>query len=152
VTITVYDTLTSTECCSCGVHFAIPKGMLKAKQSDGSSFYCPNGHILSWRKTDADRLREELATAKTDLLRAREARAAEREYREQAERQAAAYKGVATKAKKRAAAALCPCCNRSFVQMRRHLTAKHPDSMASLDVPANLNSPTPENVAEADTR
>jgi hypothetical protein len=31
------------------------------------------------------------------------------------------------KARKRAAAALCPCCNRSFVQLRRHLASQHPD-------------------------
>jgi septal ring factor EnvC (AmiA/AmiB activator) len=98
--LTVEDTLTITEC--------------------GGDFWCPNGHKLSYTETDADRLRDELARAKTDLLRAREAR-------DSAERSAAAYKGEVTKAKKRAAAALCPCCNRSFVQLRRHLASQHPD-------------------------
>lgn len=124
MTMTTFDTLTATECSACGVQFAMPDGMLKAKQGNGQTFYCPNGHSLSWAKTDADRLRDELATTKTRLLR-------EREAREQAERQARAYKGEVTKAKKRAAAALCPCCNRSFVQLRRHLENKHPEFVAA---------------------
>jgi DNA repair exonuclease SbcCD ATPase subunit len=51
---------------------------------------------------------------------------AERDLREDTERRLSAQKAQTTKARKRAAAALCPCCNRSFVQLRRHMETKHP--------------------------
>lgn len=36
-------------------------------------------------------------------------------------------KGVATRLKNRAAHGVCPCCNRTFQQLARHMSAKHPD-------------------------
>lgn len=38
-----------------------------------------------------------------------------------------AYKGNVTKLKKRASAGLCPCCNRHFTNLQRHIASKHPD-------------------------
>ncbi len=32
-----------------------------------------------------------------------------------------------TKVKKRAANGVCPCCNRTFSDLARHMKAKHPD-------------------------
>jgi len=38
-----------------------------------------------------------------------------------------ATKGVITKIKKRVHNGVCPCCNRSFVNLNRHMKTKHPD-------------------------
>jgi ssDNA-binding Zn-finger/Zn-ribbon topoisomerase 1 len=38
-----------------------------------------------------------------------------------------ALKGQLTKERRRVGNGVCPCCNRSFVNLRRHMTAKHPD-------------------------
>jgi hypothetical protein len=65
------------------------------------------------------------------LQRARERAQAERDLREDTERRLSAQKGATTRAKKRHAAAVCPCCNRSFVQLRRHMENKHPGYVAS---------------------
>jgi hypothetical protein len=46
------------------------------------------------------------------------------------ERRLRAQKGATTRAKKRAVAATCPCCGRSFSQLRRHMAAKHPEALA----------------------
>ncbi|MCU1590056.1 MAG: hypothetical protein JWP11_1312 [Frankiales bacterium] len=132
--ITMELALYVLDCANCGVVFGITEDYEKRRRRDGDNFTCPNGHNNAWCKDELDReraarraeekraeqLSQELAAANTRALR-------ERERREASDRQAAAYKGVATKAKKRAAAALCPCCKRSFVQLRRHLEAKHPD-------------------------
>lgn len=51
-----YDFL---QCCSCGVHFLIPsivnKNAWDNRAPEGKPrpvFYCPNGHILSYTKTE----------------------------------------------------------------------------------------------------
>lgn len=141
-TLTYSGTLTVVKCW-CGMRHAVPaelRNLQLRQHNDGRrkvvSIYCLLGHA-HWPagETKAERLERELQ--------------AERDYagrvvaeREQAAASAAAYKGVATKARKRAAAALCPCCGRSFVQIRRHMAAKHPDYLAEHDI-----TPDPEPVA-----
>ncbi len=68
------------------------------------------------------------------LKRAEEGRDWQREMRLTAEkdaahqrRKAAAARGQLTKTKKRIAKGICPCCNRSFVNLERHMTGQHPD-------------------------
>jgi hypothetical protein len=43
------------------------------------------------------------------------------------ERRYAAQKGATTKARKRHVAGVCPCCKRSFKQVREHMERMHPD-------------------------
>lgn len=112
--------------CWCGMRHAIPSEMRRHQEREhdrGASFYvyCPLGHTHApTGESGAEKLRKSLQWASDERARV----AAERD---QAEASARAYKGAATKAKKRAAAALCPCCSRSFVQLRRHMKSKHPD-------------------------
>lgn len=113
--------------CWCGMHHAVPEELRDKQQRDHrdgrdqTSIYCPLGHgyIISG-KGEAEKLREHL---EREQRRAQ----AERDLREDTERRLIAQKGQTTKARNRAAAALCPCCNRSFVQIRRHMENKHPD-------------------------
>jgi hypothetical protein len=113
--------------CWCGIKHAVPEELhdRQARQHrDGvkqASIYCPLGHsYINAGEGEAERLRRELGWQRDRVARAN-ARA------DQAEASARAHKGAATKARKRAAAAVCPCCNRSFVQLRRHMATKHPD-------------------------
>lgn len=119
-----YTNLVVETCCDCGVMFAMPGGLQRARREDRGSFYCPNGHGMHYAgETDRERLQRE-----------RDLRAAERAAREQAEASAAAQKRAATrarnernKARKRSADGVCPCCGRTFKQVARHMDAKHPD-------------------------
>ena len=43
------------------------------------------------------------------------------------ERSHSATRGHVTRQKKRAAAGVCPCCNRTFKQLARHMERKHPN-------------------------
>lgn len=36
-------------------------------------------------------------------------------------------RGVVTKTKNRIGKGVCPCCNRTFVELARHIATKHPD-------------------------
>lgn len=116
---TIVSTELTTVSCWCGTPMALPKNLVSNAKENGSSLYCPaTGHKFSWDSENEklrkllDRERSRL-TATQDQLRA-------------SERQTTALKGQLTKARKRAAAGVCPCCNRSFVQLSRHMKSKHP--------------------------
>lgn len=107
--------------------------MFELKRQDGTPFFCPNGHQLSYRDSENDRVRRERDQLKQReawyaerLKEARQRADRERGARETAERQASARKGQITRLKNRAAAGVCPCCNRSFENLRRHMSSKHP--------------------------
>lgn len=121
--------LTVVKCFTCHVTYAIPTSFYNAalqwrgdrRDGQGWKVYCPFGH--SWwyvGESEQDKLRRQLEET-------RRQRQAERELREYTERRLNAQKGATTKAKKRHAAGVCPCCSRSFVQLKRHMAAKHPD-------------------------
>lgn len=123
MSITITERLVSVgACCECGVQFGVTQAYDAARQSDGKTFYCPNGHGQAYTETDAMRLRkaeERLAEetrrrkAAQDLLRAEE-------------RSHSATRGHLTRTKKRVAGGVCPCCNRSFVKLAAHMKTKHP--------------------------
>lgn len=112
-TITKDVTLTDMTCGSCGIDFAMPEWFRKQKKADGSTWYCPAGHPRVYRESD-------VAAAKRLLEEERLARQA-------VEDQLAASQREAKRQAKRVANGVCPCCNRSFVQLARHMKAKHPD-------------------------
>lgn len=102
---------------------ALPANLVRNAKENGSSLYCPaTGHTFGW-DSDNKKLQRLLDRERTrigalqDQLRA-------------AESQSATLKGQLTRERKRAAAGVCPCCNRSFVQLSRHMKTKHPDFSA----------------------
>lgn len=127
-TITYTETLV-TVTCTCGVNFAIPDALNRRALSEGArgkGIYCPLGH--SWvyaGKSDEQKARE----AQDEAARLRAWLDQEQARTAELERSRTALKGELTKARKRAAAAVCPVpdCKRQIVQMKRHLATKHPD-------------------------
>lgn len=112
------------ECGECFVLFAFPETQQeKARADHRRGFWCPNEHKLHYTgKTEAQKLREQL-----ERERDRAGRLASQ--RDQAEASLRATKGVVTRQKKqlqRVANGVCPCCNRSFVNLARHMESKHP--------------------------
>lgn len=111
-------------CGTCGVAHALPKTMYDNCARQGGFWSCPNGHRRGWHegseKTEIKRLQDEIANEKkrreAALSRANEATAA----------LAKAEKSLA-RHKKRTAAGTCPCCKRTFQQLARHMTNKHPE-------------------------
>jgi hypothetical protein len=131
--------LKAMTCPACGVTYAIPLRLQEAAQRAGErkiSWYCPNGHSLSYPgKSDEEVLREQLNVSRQQAR-------AERDLREDTERRLSAQKAATTRAKKRAVAATCPCCGRSFSQLRRHMAAKHPEALAEHGIAANPDPST----------
>lgn len=115
------------ETCWCGIVHAVPRVLVEHQQRQHANgekqtgIYCPLGHnwIISG-KGELERQRERAAAFERQLACRDEDLRAERASH-------AATKGQLTKVRKRASAGICPCCNRSFVQLARHMATKHPD-------------------------
>lgn len=122
------------KCGQCGEEFCLTKATYEGLKRSSQTFHCPWGHKRHFPqgpsetnalrlerdrlKQEAARLEEQAALQRHWRLRADEARAA-------AERRASAARGQVTRLKKRAAAGVCPCCNRQFVDLHRHMKTKH---------------------------
>jgi hypothetical protein len=126
--------IVSIDCSECGVTYGLGAEFVKRHREDHRTFYCPNGHTQWWappKRTEADRLREQLEASRSLAKR-------ERERRETAERSVIAYKGVVTRTKRRAAHGICPApgCHRSFADVARHMAGQHPDFVAENGMPS----------------
>lgn len=125
-------------CPACGVTYAIPRVLQQAAQEAGDrkiTWCCPNGHDLGYNGPSEAAERAERAEADRDWYRQRHQ--AERDLREHTEHRLRAQKAATTRAKKRHAAGVCPCCNRSFVQLKRHMATQHSDYLAEHGLPAD---------------
>jgi len=132
--ITEHGVFHLIKCFSCKVLFGMDAATYKSAMHgrEDFTFYCTFGHpqVFSTGETTEDKLRRE-----RDLLAQRIAQKddeikRQRELREHAERRASAFKGKVTRLKNRAAAGVCPCCNRQFQNLKMHMENKHPDFMS----------------------
>lgn len=101
------------DCCTCGVIFAVDRSYLDARKTDLATFYCPNGHGMSYTQSEADRLRAALTAARDQLAAAnrRNVNLQEKSRRERT----------------RVGNGVCPCCQRSFGNLARHMAGQHPE-------------------------
>ena len=130
-------------CGECGINFYAPQDWVVRRRDHGEhgrEFNCPNGHSRVWRESALDKMRRERDQLKQDQARYEEWLAEERRRVVVAERQTAAFKGVATKLKKRAIGGTCPCCNRSFSALAKHIATKHPDFKSADIIPLSAAS------------
>lgn len=98
--------------CWCGLPMALPADLYGEAQRSGKAVYCPLGHTWVVKGSENDRLRRENAL----LVRQRDEAMADRD------RAARALK----RAKSRADRGICQHCQRSFVNVARHVAIKHP--------------------------
>lgn len=110
------------ECPSCGAAFGVSELFECKRRDDHRSFFCPNGHSMSYTgKSEAEKLKQQ-------LTREQERRAALQANLDQTQASLRSTKGVVTKLKKRATAGVCPAgCRRHFENLERHMASQHPD-------------------------
>lgn len=126
-TYTESTVLVAETCPACGVLFAMPQTLNKELRDTGATFYCPTGHSMSYGKGNNAKLRDELERAKRQLENSRTYGRAIADQKEAAERSNRALRGANTKLRKRVAAGVCPCCQRSFQNLARHMAGQHPN-------------------------
>lgn len=104
-------------CYKCGVPFAVPGNMKQELMRTQERFYCPSGHPQCYSgETTEQRLRRQLEEKERIISRQ--------------EIQKIQLEGQVIKLDrklKRVHNGVCPCCNRSFVNLQRHMKNKHPE-------------------------
>jgi hypothetical protein len=107
-------------CYTCGVPVYGPEIRYKAARDKGASWYCINGHATVFRESETDLLRKQLERATK-----------EKEWAEQAAKTArhaeSTAKGKLKAQTERVKNGVCPCCNRTFQNLGRHMATKHPE-------------------------
>ena len=104
-------------CISCGVHFGIPKQLDTQLRSNHNGFFCPNGHKQYYTaESEAEKLRRELRRKEQEVADQVRAKLDFQAQLESAQRKL-----------KRVAKGACPCCNRSFTNLHKHMATKHPE-------------------------
>lgn len=119
------STLIDKHCPVCGVHYGLPKALNEERLTNGGSWFCPNGHTLICTETKVDKLTRERDRLKQERARLEDETGQAWAVADTERRRAAAARGQVTKLKKRAAGGACPCCNRTFIDLRRHMETKH---------------------------
>lgn len=147
-TITRTATFAVEDCVTCHMQFAVTTTFQSRRQEDTWWFYCPSGHAMHYttsaKDAEIERLRAEVADEKSrrDYWQAEERRVSAT--LAETKRKHAATKGALTKHKRRAAHGVCPCCNRTFANVQRHMAGQHPNYVAeyaTAPAPATATSP-----------
>ncbi len=126
--LTVSTELTMLTCPSCGGTFAISSVYYDEARKEGSfkqCWTCPycktsRGFGESIHEKEKKQLEEKIAA----LTSAKQYAEQEAEYFRKSRD---GIKGVLAKERKRVGNGVCPCCNRSFKNLMRHMAQKHPD-------------------------
>lgn len=114
----------SITCDACGIAFAIPYSFYRRYKEHGAYVRCPNPKCdwPSFHITESvkDQYEKKLAQEREKARKAAEARA-------WAEQQLATTQTKLSRLQKRVGNGVCPCCSRSFTNLKRHMTTKHPE-------------------------
>lgn len=121
MTVMLTTQLEEITCGTCGILHAVPMDWIYERRKMAGDIYCPNGCKRTWSESEAQRLQKQL-TVKEMELRAEKCKAlnalrelgSERLEKEKAERKL-----------KRVSRGVCPCCNRTFQNLARHMATKH---------------------------
>ena len=109
------------ECHQCHCLYGMSKDLYdRARDNSGVEFFCSNGHGAIFCETKVQRLTKELECVKESA----EARLRELESTRKINQ---CLRGVVTRTKNRIKKGVCPCCNRYFKNVHRHMLSKHPD-------------------------
>lgn len=116
--VTYLVNLEARDCPTCGTIYGIPDDFLARKRKSGGTWYCPNGHPISFIESEADKQRKwaeqlakELATRDSQLNDVLgELSTAKKEIK---------------RVRQRVDAGVCPDCHRHFTNLERHRKTKH---------------------------
>lgn len=109
-------------CCNehCGISFAMPSRFYDRMLETRAFFYCPRGHSQHFTgETEEAKLKRRLQWAEER----------EKELRKDLEKEQHRSRGLKaahSRIKNRIVNGVCPCCNRTFRNLMRHMKTKHP--------------------------
>jgi len=126
-TVYVEKAIDIIQCAGCGIDFGIGQDFERRRREDHGTFYCPNGHSNVYdHETEAENLRFQNERLRAQAKTARENEQFHRERAAHERRSAAAVRGHLTRLRNRISNGVCPCCQRSFENVRNHIKGQHP--------------------------
>lgn len=112
---------TQMVCGSCGIPFAVPTNWYVQKKNEKAEFRCPNGCCRVFiGKSEVEKLKEEIEKVKA---------ASQLENQKLWEKHMSVLSEKNSLERKliRVGKGVCPCCNRSFANLKNHMKQKHPE-------------------------
>lgn len=117
-------------CCQCTTEIYLPDELYRAAKAGAEkiNFYCPYGHSQVFAKGESEetKLRRERDRLAQQIAERDDRIKALRDSNDHIERRLNATRGVVTRIKKRVGHGVCPCCNRTFGNLARHMSSEHP--------------------------
>ena len=121
LTLTQTQTFENTTCFRCGTIVVMHAEFYRDRVRDKAAWFCINGHQQVFvGESVEETLRKKLVSKELELAQERTRIATK-------DRAIAALKGAARRTKTRVQNGVCPCCNRTFIALGRHMATKHPD-------------------------
>jgi len=101
---------------------------MRSRGPHGIWYSCAYGHkqYLCEGESEETKLRRERDRLAQRVAEWQDEAKQQQELREAAERRTAAARAQVTKIKNRVGHGVCPCCNRTFENIARHMASKHP--------------------------
>jgi hypothetical protein len=148
-TITIQTELTVMTCPNCAGSYALSQAFLDEARSKGGFKqcwccpYCKGSRGYGQSKHDLEKaeLQKQLDQSQKEKQWLTERRDYAQKESDHFRRSRDGLKSQLTKVKKRIGHGTCPCCNRSFEDLRRHMESKHPEFKEPLQEPAPLPPP-----------
>jgi hypothetical protein len=120
-------------CGCCGGVYALSKRYIQMKRVNGGYWncpYCKNSWGYSKENSEVEQLKNRIDKQTKAATYQREQKEHALQQRDASIRSNSALKGVVTKKKKqldRVKNGVCPCCNRHFKNLERHMKSQHPE-------------------------
>jgi hypothetical protein len=110
--------MTDMQCPTCGTPFAMSERIRADRQQTGAEFFCPVGHPQHYGDTTLKRTQRMLEQANAQNTRLADQVRVERDAKCRAEAER-------NRLRNRVQKGVCPCCNRTFQNLARHMATKH---------------------------
>lgn len=123
---TFTETMSIHTCPTCNMRYAAPEEYFSRKSAENGSWHCPEGHSVVFRESAFQKAQREAVRERENREAAERARDRAKMNAALAERRRRAAVGQVTKIKNRVKNGVCPCCNRHFDNLERHMKSKHP--------------------------
>lgn len=137
MTYTISIGLVAFTCDKCGATFGVPSIYYRRWQEGAEPgkvvHCCCCGMQWTCSETDKTKLERQLAAERAQHDQTRASRDEWRRMERERARQLSATKGVVTRTKRRISHGVCPCCTRTFQNLREHMRNQHPTYQATSD-------------------
>ncbi len=125
------------DCGGCGGTYALSSHFLDNRRKDGESWTCPYcRQWMAYCENENDRLKKDLERQKRSTAYQMREKENYLQQRNTLERSRNGMKGVLVREQKKLARVrrgVCPCCNRHFRNVQRHMDSQHPNYKACIE-------------------